>query len=79
MVSVDAYHVLGEAGLLPENTELLHGFVYSKLSKSPLHGFLVTRLLRLINQALPAGQLARCEQPLTFKDSEPEPDIAVVM
>jgi len=38
-LSVEAYHVLGEARLIPERTELLYGFVYHKMSKSPLHSF----------------------------------------
>ncbi len=32
-LSVAAYHALGEAGLIPERTELLYGFVYHKRSK----------------------------------------------
>lgn len=77
-LSVAAYRTLGEAGLLPENTELLHGFVYTKMSKSPLHSFLVLRLLRVINAVVPNGFLVRSEQPLSFLDSEPEPDISIV-
>ena len=33
LLSVAAYHALGEAGLIPERTELLYGFVYHKRSK----------------------------------------------
>jgi Uma2 family endonuclease len=77
-LSVAAYRALGEAGLLPKNTELLHGFVYTKMSKSPLHSFLVLRLLRVINAVVPNGYLIRSEQPLSFHDSEPEPDISIV-
>jgi len=40
-LSVEAYHALGEAGLIPEQTELLYGFVYHKMPKSPLHSYLV--------------------------------------
>ena len=29
-LSVEAYHALGEARLIPERTELLYGFVYHK-------------------------------------------------
>ena len=29
-LSLEAYHALGEAGLMPERTELLYGFVYNK-------------------------------------------------
>jgi Uma2 family endonuclease len=77
-LSVPAYHVLGEAGLIPENTELLYGFVYTKMPKSPLHTTLVMRLLRMIAALLPAPFIARPEQPITCADSEPEPDLAVV-
>ncbi len=77
-LSVAAYRVLGEAGLIPKNTELLYGFVYTKMSKSPFHSFLVMRLLRLLRSVLPATHLVRSEQPITCQDSEPEPDISVV-
>jgi Uma2 family endonuclease len=77
-LSVAAYRALGEAGLIPKNTELLYGFVYKKMSKSPYHSFLVTRLTRLLQAVLPAGCLLRSEQPIACADSEPEPDLAVV-
>lgn len=77
-LSVAAYHALGEAGLIPKNTELLYGFVYTKMSKSPFHSFLVTCLLRRLQVVLPQGCLLRCEQPITCSESEPEPDIALI-
>jgi Uma2 family endonuclease len=77
-LSVAAYRVLGEAGLIPKNTELIRGFVYTKMSKSPLHSFLVQFLHDTLAGALPDGRLLRTEQPLTCGDSEPEPDLAVV-
>jgi Uma2 family endonuclease len=77
-LSVAAYHALGEAGLMPERTELLYGFVYHKMSKSPLHTFLMLRLLRLLQAVLPPDLHLRPEQPLTCVDSEPELDLAVV-
>ena len=77
-LSVTAYHVLGEAGLIPKNTELLYGFVYTKMPKSPLHAFLVVRLLRLLLSALPPTLHMRSEQPITCVDSEPEPDVSIV-
>jgi Uma2 family endonuclease len=72
-----AYHVLGESGVLPKNTELLYGFVYKKMSKSPYHSALVRRLLRLLKQAQLKGCFVDSEQPISCEDSEPEPDIAV--
>ena len=49
------------------------------MSKSPLHTFLMLRLLRLLQAVLPPGVHLRPEQPLTCVDSEPEPDLAVVL
>ncbi len=77
-LSVEAYHFLGEAGLIPERTELLYGFIYHKMSKSPLHSFLVQLLQDLLRGVVPAGHVVRIEQPSTCADSEPEPDLAVV-
>jgi Uma2 family endonuclease len=77
-LSVAAYRVLGEAGLIPKNTELLYGFVYTKMSKSPLHSFLVFRLLRLLQCVTLPTQMVRSEQPISCFDCEPDPDISVV-
>jgi len=77
-LSVAAYHALGETGLIPKNTELLYGFVYKKMSKSPFHTGLVLRLMRLLQAVVGANRLVRSEQPVTCVDSEPEPDISVV-
>ena len=77
-MSVAAYHALGEAGLIPKNTELLYGFVYRKMPKSPLHCYLLQKLLQTLSRLVPAKYLLRSEQPITCADSEPEPDISVV-
>src|SRR5438105_13660582 len=77
-LSVEAYHALGEMGLIPRQTELLYGQVFRKMSKSPLDSFLALRLLRLLQALVPTGYLCRPEQPITCHDSEPEPDLAVV-
>ena len=77
-LGVQAYHTLGELGLIPEKTELLYGQVFHKMSKSPLHSGLVRRFLRLLLQAVPAGYFVSQEQPITCEDSEPEPDFSVI-
>jgi Uma2 family endonuclease len=77
-LSVEAYHTLGEAGLIPKRTELLYGFIYHKMSRSPLHSFLVQLLQDLLHSVVPGGFVVRTEQPITCADSEPEPDLAVV-
>ena len=77
-LSVEGYRALGEAGLVPKDTELLYGTVYRKMSKSPLHSTLVRRLLKLLAELSLPGRFVMSEQPITCDDSEPEPDIAVV-
>jgi Uma2 family endonuclease len=77
-LSVAAYRALGESGLIPKNTELLYGFVYTKMSKSPFHSFLLQFLQEMIGRYLPSGLLLRTEQPISCMDSEPEPDLSVV-
>ena len=77
-LSAEAYHLLGEAGWLPKNTELLYGVVYKKVSKSPLHSAVVLELLQLLHEVLPSGHILMSEQPISCGDSEPEPDVAVV-
>jgi Uma2 family endonuclease len=77
-LSVAGYRALGELGLIPKNTELLYGLVYTKISKSPFHSFLLQFLHEALTRVLPAGRLLRAEQPIVCGDSEPEPDLAVV-
>jgi len=78
-LSVEAYHTLGEAGLISKRTELLYGLVYQKMSKSPFHSALVRRLVSLLQNVTMPGHFVSSEQPITCIDSEPEPDVAVVV
>ena len=77
-MSVEMYHALGEMGLIQENVELLRGCILPKMSKSPRRTFVTQWLLNVILKLLPPGFWVRQEQPLTFADSQPEPDISVV-
>ena len=54
-LSLAAYHALGEAGLIPKRTELLYGFVYHKMSKSPFHSFLLQFLQEILLRAVSPG------------------------
>ncbi|MBI5767003.1 MAG: Uma2 family endonuclease [Verrucomicrobia bacterium] len=78
-ISVDTYHTMSELGLVDERTELLRGAIVEKMTKSPLHVTIVSRLYELASRAVRPGQAARKEDPMTLADSEPEPDIAVVV
>jgi Uma2 family endonuclease len=77
-LTVEAYHALGEVGMVEEKTELIHGFVFAKMPKSPRHFIICQRLLKVIRESLTGEFSVRQEQPLTCQDSEPEPDVAVV-
>lgn len=77
-LSVEEYHRLDEYNENLRRTELIRGFVIQKMSKSPLHRTIVSRLYKLVLAQLPAGYSVWKEEPLTLEDSEPEPDISVV-
>jgi len=72
-LSVEDYHRLGE---LP--VELLRGTIIEKMPKSPLHQFHEDRLRKILSAQILPEWIVRQEGPLTFTDSEPEPDVAVV-
>ena len=76
-LSVEEYHQLGEYNGHGKRTELIRGIIIEKMSKSPLHRTIVSLLYRLFLARLPAGFIVWQEQPLTFVDSEPEPDISM--
>lgn len=77
-LSVEEYHRLGEFNEKHRRTELIRGLAIEKMSKSPLHSAIAKRLYDRIASLLPTGLVVRREDPITFADSEPEPDIAVV-
>jgi len=76
-LTVSEYHRLGEFNGHGRRTELLRGFVIEKMSKSPLHRTICSRLYRFLLAQLPSGHTVWKEEPLTLADSEPEPDISV--
>jgi Uma2 family endonuclease len=78
-LTVDEYHRLGEFNEHGRRTELIRGIIIEKMSKSPLHAALAKRLYDLIARMLPNGLVVRREDPIALADSEPEPDIAVVL
>lgn len=79
-LTVDAYHALGDMGLIPEKTELLEGFVFHKMPKSPIHRMIIQRLIRHLNAAIRdrAGFWVQSEQPVRCGASEPEPDVSLI-
>ena len=77
-VSVADYHRLGQLAMISKNVELLRGIIVDKISKSPLHEFVAQKLMKLLLRCVPEKYEIRREGPLTFRDSEPEPDLSVV-
>lgn len=78
-VTIDQYHRMGDAGLISQRTELLSGVIVEKMNKSPNHSWIVQFLMDCLRQSTPENTHLRQEQPLTFGESEPEPDIALVV
>jgi Uma2 family endonuclease len=77
-ITIQQYHELSEAGIIPERTELLRGVIVEKMTKSPLHTWVVQRLFEWFDPRVKPHAYVRQEQPLTLDVSEPEPDLAVV-
>ena len=77
-ITVENYHRMFALGMVAPNTELIRGTLVEKMPKSPLHASIVELLRDSLEPVLPQGWFVRQEQPLTFADSEPEPDIAVI-
>lgn len=72
-ISVEEYHRLGERPV-----ELLRGTIVEKMSKSPAHFTTVEDLREILTGQIQPGHIIRSEGPLTFSDSEPEPDLCIV-
>jgi len=77
-MSVEDYHKLDERNARGRRTELVRGIVIEKMPKSPRHRWIAYTLLKLIEGVVGEKFMVWMDQPLTFIDSEPEPDIAVV-
>jgi len=75
---IETYHRLGATGILPRNTELIHGVVVNKMTISPKHSKVVTKLGHILAKAFSDNFVIRQEKPITISDSEPEPDISAV-
>jgi Uma2 family endonuclease len=77
-ISVAQYHEFPEFNDNGRRTELIRGVVIEKMSKSPLHSGIASALYDLIHPQVPEGYWLRKEEPLTLRDSEPEPDLSLV-
>jgi Uma2 family endonuclease len=78
-ISVEQYHQFPEFNQNGRRTELIRGVIFEKMPKSPLHANVAKYLYDRLLVSLPEGFAVRGDQPLTLLDSEPEPDVAVVL
>ena len=77
--SVEDYHRQPERNENGKRTELIRGIIVGKIRKSPLHEYLSHWLFHLLLDTVSPTHLVRKEAPLTLCDSEPEPDVSVVI
>lgn len=77
-IAVEQYHQFPEFNENGRRTELIRGVVIEKMPKSPLHASIAKLLYDGLHASVPTGYSVRQDQPLTLRDSEPEPDIAIV-
>ncbi len=79
-LTVEQYHDMIRAGILTEDEpiELLEGWLVYKMPKRPPHSVVTGLIAVALARLLPPGWHIRSQEPVTFEDSEPEPDVAVV-
>lgn len=77
--SIDEYHRMIEAGILRDRTvELLAGEIVEMSPETPIHYSTAKRGAKYLERLLEGRAEIRFNGPITLKDSEPEPDIAIV-
>ncbi|MBI4603061.1 MAG: Uma2 family endonuclease [Planctomycetes bacterium] len=78
--TVEEYHRMGKAGVLTEDdrVELLEGWIVPKMVRKPPHDAALVLIDEAIRRVLPRGWHNRIQSAITTRDSEPEPDVAVV-
>jgi Uma2 family endonuclease len=79
--SVTLYEKMIDNGILREDdrVELIRGEIVAKMPIGKQHAACVKRLNRLFNSLLGAQAVVSVQDPIQFADSEPEPDIALLV
>jgi hypothetical protein len=79
--TVAEYHRMIQTAVLTEDdpVELLEGWIVPKMPHNPPHDATVNITSDLLSEVLPAPWRVRVQSAVTTLDSEPEPDLAVVM
>jgi Uma2 family endonuclease len=79
--TVKQYHHLIDAGVLRsgDRVELLEGYLVPKMTQKPPHPTSLEILRDILAARVPSEWIIRSQAPITTQDSEPEPDLAVVL
>lgn len=79
-LTVGQYHQMAEAGVLKSGApiELLEGVLVRKMTLNPPHNASVRRITRRLARLLPEEWILSVQGAITLKESEPEPDFAVI-
>jgi Uma2 family endonuclease len=80
--TVEEYHRMGEAGILPEDNrlELIHGDIVVREPIGAYHAGTVARLIRLWTSRLGDRAIVNIQNPVQFpmEDSELQPDVMLL-
>lgn len=77
--SIEDYHLMIESGVLNNRSvELIEGEIVQVSPESPLHRFTNDSVAEYLRQLLQGQAKVFEAHPITLKNSEPEPDIAIV-
>ncbi|MEX0670506.1 MAG: Uma2 family endonuclease [Pirellulales bacterium] len=80
-ISVDAFHRMGETGILgpTDRVELIEGEIIDMPPIGVLQAAIVNALVRHFGRHAGESVFIRCQNPLRLDDiSEPEPDVAIL-
>jgi Uma2 family endonuclease len=77
---VHQYHEMIRNGILTDDdpVEFLEGLLVLKMPKNPPHRITTQVTREALSQIVPSGWYVDDQEPITTKDSEPEPDVAIV-
>ena len=78
--SVARYQKMIEAGVLTaeDKVELLENYLVLKMSRNPPHDSTIQRMMKTLFRSCPAGWSWRSQSAIMLRDSQPEPDFALV-
>jgi len=77
---VHQYHEMVRSGILTDDdpVEFLEGLLVLKMPKNPPHRIATQVTREALAHVVPSGWYVDDQEPITTKDSEPEPDVVIV-